>query len=481
MINIKTTIVSRFKVNKVFVIYLISFSVATSIVVSLWLRDLETIVGVFFFIVSTTFLFSYIWSTLYSGRIEYKRAIGLYYFLVFVSILLIMLFTLLYDRTFSRYFDYGTFLYSLASPVFLSGVVSGLVLGDRSYVFIVLNTAIVSFLFSYDMPFLSEAVMLTSIVAGETVLLRKGAQSLFNSIIAGSGALLFFVISLMLIERIDTYIALFAPFSSAITVLFSTYAMLPLIESLFGVVTQIKLLEYANISHPLLKELIDKAPGTYNHSMIVSFLAEAASYEVGADPVLAKVGALFHDIGKLKNPKYFIENSGSVSTHEKLSPAMSRLIIMSHVRDGVELAKKYALPKCIIDIVEQHHGTTLIRYFYEKAKRISKEEVPEEIYRYPGPKPRTKEAAIVMMADSIEAAVRSLNDPTPAKIKEVIRAIVNYLFSDGQFDECPLNLRELKTISDVFLKMLISFYHRRVSYPGVSDGGNGGSSSGSKN
>ncbi len=476
MTSIKTVLINKFKISKILFLYLILFTILVNLLVILLNRSFSGVFGYFFFIFFSTFIFSLIWNSVYSGRLEPDRAIGLYYFLVFASFIFIVLFYHLYDEIFSKYFDYGTYSYFMASPIFLPGVISALVLGDRSYALVVFNTAIISSVLFSDIPFASEAIVFTSIVAGETMVLRKGAQSILNGIFAGSLSSFLFIVSLILMGKFKDYVVLFAPFASAIGVLFSVYGLVPLLESIFKVVTDIKLLEYANISHPLLKELMDKAPGTYNHSMLVSFLAEAAAYEVGANPILAKVGAMFHDVGKLKNPKYFIENTGSVSTHEKLSPAMSRLIIMSHVRDGVELAKKYGLPKCVIDIIEQHHGTTLIRYFYEKAKRVSKEEVSEEIYRYPGSKPRTKESAIVMLADSIEAAVRSLGEPTPSKIKETIRGIVNHLFSDGQFEECPLNLRELKIISDVFLRMLISFYHKRISYPGGSNGNNSGNS-----
>jgi len=256
-----------------------------------------------------------------------------------------------------------------------------------------------------------------------------------------------------------------SPFFATISTLIGAFITLPVIERLFDIVTDLKLLELASLDHPLLKQLLDKAPGTYNHSMLVGILAEAAAKEIGANPILSKVGGYFHDIGKLKNPKYFIENTMGVSMHEKLSPSMSRLIIISHVKDGVELAKEYKLPKCVIDIIEQHHGTTLISYFYHKARKSSKEEVVEDIYRYPGPKPKSKEAAIVMIADGAEAAVRSLEDVSPSKIKSTVSSIINRLLEDGQFDECNITLKEVKQAADVVTKMLISIYHKRISYP----------------
>ena len=196
------------------------------------------------------------------------------------------------------------------------------------------------------------------------------------------------------------------------------YAFLPVTELLFGIVTDIGLLKLANLDHPLLQQLLEKAPGTYNHSIHVANLAEAAARAVNANPHLARVGGYYHDIGKIKNPVYFIENTEGKSKHEGLSPSMSRLIILSHVKEGIELARKYRLPMVMQDIIEQHHGTTLIRFFYKKAmEQMDEDEVTEETFRYPGPIPQFKEAAIVMMADSVEAASKTLDDPSPSRIK----------------------------------------------------------------
>jgi len=253
---------------------------------------------------------------------------------------------------------------------------------------------------------------------------------------------------------------------SALLSLFLVLAAIPLTELIFGVVTDIKLLSFINLDHPLMRELLEKAPGTYNHSVDVATLAEAATRAVDANPVLAKAGAYYHDIGKLKNPEYFIENMEGVSRHDKLAPSMSRLVLISHVKDGVELAWEYKLPKAIRDIIQQHHGTSLIYYFYRKAKEGSKNgDVEEEDYRYPGPKPRTKEAAIVMMADSVEAAARSLEEPSPSRIRNLVREIVTSIFLDGQLEECELTLRDIYRIMDVFSRILTAIYHKRVEYP----------------
>jgi cyclic-di-AMP phosphodiesterase PgpH len=248
-------------------------------------------------------------------------------------------------------------------------------------------------------------------------------------------------------------------------------AVLPLLESIFKCTTDIKLLELASLNHPLLRQLIMHAPGTYHHSMLVGTLAEAAAEAIGANPLLARVGSYYHDIGKMLTPEYFVENqAGRGNKHDRLSPSMSALIIMAHVKDGIKLAKEYKLPQRIIDMIPQHHGTNLITYFYNKAKELedpSVQQIHEGDYRYPGPKPQTREAAIVMLADKVEAASRVLTEPTPQRITGLVQRIVSNIFMDGQLDECDLTLRDLQKISDAFVRTLIAIYHHRVEYPAV--------------
>ena len=250
--------------------------------------------------------------------------------------------------------------------------------------------------------------------------------------------------------------------------------IIPLIEMSFGFTTDIKLLELANLDQPLLRELMVQAPGTYHHSVIVSNMVEATAKSIHANPLLAKVSAYYHDIGKMRKPLYFIENQRvGENRHEKLAPSMSSLVLISHVKDGVELAKKYKLGKEIIDIIQQHHGTSLISYFYQKAKeQIAKKggkatEIKEENFRYPGQKPQTKEAGLVMLADMVEAASRSLVDPNPARIQGIVQKIINKVFSDGQLDECELTLKDLHEIAKSFNKTLSGIFHQRVEYPEV--------------
>ncbi len=261
--------------------------------------------------------------------------------------------------------------------------------------------------------------------------------------------------------------------------------VLPLVEMSFGFTTDIKLLELANLDQPLLRNLMIQAPGTYHHSVITSNMVEATAKDIQANPLLAKVSAYYHDIGKVKKPLYFIENQiRGENRHEKLAPSMSSLILISHAKDGVELAKEHKLGREIIDIIQQHHGTSLISYFYQKAQeRMGNKggksiEVKDEDFRYPGPKPQTKEAGLVMLADMVEAASRSLIDPTPSRIQGTVQKIINKVFSDGQLDECELTLKDLHKIAKSFNKTLSGIFHHRVEYPAIitktaKKGGNG--------
>ncbi|RMD60269.1 MAG: HDIG domain-containing protein [Nitrospirae bacterium] len=248
---------------------------------------------------------------------------------------------------------------------------------------------------------------------------------------------------------------------------------LPLLEYLFGLTTNISLLEWLDLNQPLMKSLLVNAPGTYHHSIITANLAEAAAEAVGVNPLEARVGAYYHDIGKMKMPEYFIENqNGIYNRHDRLTPTMSSLILIAHVKEGVELAKKHKLPKIIRDIIQQHHGTSLIKYFYQKAKDMTGSSenniISEENFRYPGPKPQTKAAAIVMLADNVEAAARVLDNPTPARISTLVDTIVNNIFLDGQLDECDLTLKDIHNIKKKFAYILTGLHHRRVDYPGVN-------------
>ena len=246
--------------------------------------------------------------------------------------------------------------------------------------------------------------------------------------------------------------------------------LLPFVERSFGVLTDLSLLEVGDVAHPLLQELVRRAPGTYNHSINVASLAEAAAEAIGGRGLLVRVGAYFHDIGKMLKPAYFVENQGPENRHESLVPAMSTLIIVAHVKEGVELARQYNLPQPIIDLIAEHHGTTLVEYFYRRAAERSQsdpngEGVDEQTYRYPGPKPSTRESAVMMLADAAESASRTLSEPTPARIASLVHELAQKRLNDGQFDECGLTLEELKTVERSLVKSLTAVYHGRVKYP----------------
>ena len=255
-------------------------------------------------------------------------------------------------------------------------------------------------------------------------------------------------------------------------------AMLPTIERVFDITTGMTLIELRDPRHPLLRQLQQRAPGTYNHSLNVAAIAEAAADSIGADPLLTYVGALYHDVGKMNKPEYFVENlAGGPSRHEKLSPAMSLLVIVGHVKDGLELAREFGLPRPILHFIEAHHGTTLVEYFYDRARRRAEEQAqfddrppPEEVeYRYPGPKPRTRECAILMLADAVESATRTLAEPTPGRIEALVYALANKRLLDGQFDDCDLTLRQLSTIVGSISRSVAAIYHGRVAYPSADE------------
>ncbi len=272
--------------------------------------------------------------------------------------------------------------------------------------------------------------------------------------------------------NVESVIACCSAFIGGVLVGVIATGLMPLIEMSFGYTTDIKLMELANLDQPLLRELMVQAPGTYHHSVIVSNMVEASARAIGANPLLAKVAAYYHDIGKIKKPLYFIENQvGKANRHEKLAPSMSALILIAHVKDGVELARQAKLGREIRSIIEQHHGTSLISFFYEKAKERSEKKgdrslhVKEEDFRYRGPRPQTKEAGLVMLADVIEAASKTLVDPTSARIQGMVQKIMNKVFSDGQLDECELTLKDLHAIAKSFNKTLSGIFHHRVEYP----------------
>ena len=243
-----------------------------------------------------------------------------------------------------------------------------------------------------------------------------------------------------------------------------TMGLLPFFESMFGILSTMRLIELSNPNHPLLKKILTETPGTYHHSVMVANLAETACEAIGADGLLARVGSYYHDVGKTRRPAFFIENQMGINPHDTLQPESSADIIIAHTTDGAELLRKHKMPQEIIDIALQHHGTSLLKYFFHKAKEEAVQ-VKEGDFRYPGPKPQTREAAVISIADSVEAAVRSMKEPNAEKIQKLIQAIIQDRVQDDQFDECDISLKELKIIEDVLLETLNGIFHSRIEYP----------------
>jgi hypothetical protein len=240
-------------------------------------------------------------------------------------------------------------------------------------------------------------------------------------------------------------------------------------EWTFGYTTEMRLMELASLDHPLLRQLMLRAPGTYHHSIVTGSLVQAAAEAIGARALLATVAAYYHDVGKTTKPAYFIENKGDDrNRHDKLAPSMSSLILISHLKDGVELAQRHRLGADIVDIIQQHHGTGLIQFFYDKARqqeRVEAGAVNEQDYRYPGPNPQSREAALVLLADAVEAASRTIPDPRPARIRGMVQKIIGRVFADGQLDECDLTLKDLHLIASSFSRILAGIHHQRIDYP----------------
>jgi putative nucleotidyltransferase with HDIG domain len=316
--------------------------------------------------------------------------------------------------------------------------------------------------------------LITTLVASYSIMnLRSRSDYLRAGVRIGMIAVVFSLAGFVISNKQDSFnlmvSILCSIFGGYITVFFAA-GLTPFLEYLGGYVTNLRLMEMSMLDNPLLKNLSIQAPGTWNHSMVVGMMVEAAADAADANPVLARVGAYFHDIGKVNKPLYFVENQfGGENKHDKLSPSMSALIIKSHVKDGIEMAREHKVPQAIIDLIEQHHGTSMIDYFYERAVEDAKEagdetEVDESIFTYPGPKPQSTEAGILMLADVIEASSRSLPDFTPDRIQMHVQKTINRVFASGQLDECDLNLQSLHAIAKSFIRVLNSIYHQRIAY-----------------
>jgi cyclic-di-AMP phosphodiesterase PgpH len=367
--------------------------------------------------------------------------------------------------------DYGSLLF-YAFPLFLFGIVMRVVLFSEAVLVFSTILAVAATLtvengigiFAYTFLGNLVASYFSGQVEKRTTMLGAG----FFAAVAMSVVMFFFHVLLGYpigdVPLKITLILLGGVASSLVTA-----GLLPVIEHIFDYSTNFKLLELANLEHPLLEQLMVHAPGTYHHSIVVGNLSKAAAESIGAHPILTRVAAYYHDIGKLKMPHYFIENRRDFDdAHRNLTPSMSSLIIHSHVKEGVELAEKYRLGKRICEIIQQHHGTSLISFFYQRARSLEDPDLSltnEKDFRYTGPKPQTKEAGIVMLADAVEAASRTLDDPTPKRIETHVQNIIEQIFLDGQLDECELTLKDLHAIQKSFIAILIGIFHQRIEYP----------------
>jgi putative nucleotidyltransferase with HDIG domain len=372
-------------------------------------------------------------------------------------------------------------------PLLLFGMMMAIAY-DKELALLLATTVALIVAFSLEQG-LPEFVILTSGVAAAVLLLgriRSRTKLIYVSLLTGVVVMLT-VIGVgtlagqaygagVMPETNDTFLnrlllgsLWFGFFSLVAGVLMS--GLLPFIERMFEVQTDISLLELGDAAHPLLQELVRRAPGTYNHSINVASIGEAAAEAIGCNGLLVRVGAYFHDIGKMLKPQYFVENQGSEGNrHESLAPAMSTLVIIAHVKDGIDLARQHRLPETIVDFIAQHHGTTLVEYFYRRAaKQLENDpdasELDESHFRYPGPKPQSKETAVLMLADVVESASRALIDPAPARIESLVHDLALKRLLDGQFDECGLTLQELHLIEESLVKSVTAVYHGRVKYP----------------
>ncbi|MCL6605733.1 MAG: HDIG domain-containing protein [Paenibacillus sp.] len=337
---------------------------------------------------------------------------------------------------------------------------------------IILNVqqnTIFDFTFGFFVLIVSYVAIFATHRAGQRSTLLKGGimVSLF-------GTLTVFMLSLLnggVWKEIDTLYALGFSFAGGLITAVLVIGIMPFFETTFGILSALKLVELSNPNHPLLRKLLTETPGTYHHSVMVGNLSEAAAEAIGADGLLCRVGSYYHDIGKTKRPFYFIENQNAMENpHDSIEPKLSKSIIVAHARDGVEMLKEYKLPKPIRDIAEQHHGTTFLHYFYHKALRLADDkgcepDFTEDDFRYPGPKAQSKESAVVGIADSVEAAVRSLRKPTVSQIETMIEKIIKSRLDDHQFDECDLTIKELDTISRTLKETVMGIFHSRIEYP----------------
>jgi len=320
--------------------------------------------------------------------------------------------------------------------------------------------------FNFSLSLMTVVVGTVACFASRRVRQRSHFIKIMFSISVAYAAFILLVENMKMTSNPELFTEMGYGVVNGIVAAFLTIGVLPLFESVFGITTDITLLELSDLNHPLLKRLALEAPGTFQHSLNVGNLSEAGAKAIGGNSLLARVGTYYHDIGKMDIPEYFVENQLSVkSKHESLTPSMSAIILAAHVKKGRVLGEEAGLPDDVLNFIEEHHGTMLMSYFYDKALKQGNDSSSRDKFRYPGPKPQTRETAISMLADAVEAASRTLDQPTPAHIDNLIQRIFNDRFQSGELDECPLTLRDLAKIKEAFAQILIAAFHRRVVYP----------------
>ncbi|WP_257461178.1 HD family phosphohydrolase [Archangium lipolyticum] len=409
-------------------------------------------------------------------RFRPTRKDGLLLGLLLVTMLgLLQIWVSIADAVQDRYTALPLEAFYYAFPVAAGAMLVRFVLSEELALFFALVMACLAGVMLGNSLSFGIYALVGALVAADRITKAKDRVGIFKAGLSTGAVNLLAVFCLFMAEgkglNSDTALtAVFAFAGTSLAVPVVVLALTPLIESVFGYASDLKLLELANLNHPALKELIVQAPGTYHHSIIIGTLVENAAEAIGANPLLARSCAYYHDIGKGRNPLYFGENQKGDNKHDSLAPAMSAVIIKRHVTEGLEMARQYRLPKLVADAIPQHHGTRLVGYFFHKAmkEQEGKEGAPpldESIYRYPGPKPQFREAALVMIADAVEASTRSLPEPTTPRLHSQVQKMINLIFSEGQLDECDLTLRDLNLIAQSFLHTLEGIYHARPEYP----------------
>ena len=439
-------------------------------------NNIPSLIGLFFVVVillSLSYIFPYRYIKKFRLSLDFKNI--LFIITILITSILIIKAGIIFANALTLYFPFinRNDIYYLIPFAFGPMLIRIVLNSEVSVVYIALFSILTSIIFKNSIFFMIYTFGGSLIASYEVFDFSSWGRIVKAGVITGvlnvCIVIAFALMRLNLINIQNIYSIVFAFLSGVISSIM-VIGLIPLLERIFGYTTDFKLLELSNTNHPLLKQLSIAAPGTYQHSIMVATLAESAAFAIGANPLLTRVASLYHDIGKIIKPNYYIENiSNRENPHDKLAPTMSSLIIASHVKEGQELSKKYRLGTRVENIISEHHGTSMIGAFYEKASKENKDEgLSKDTFRYNGKKPQTKEAGIIMLADSVEAISRTMVNISPSRLELMVRKTVNRIYSDGQLDECELTLKDLHIIGDAFVKVLNSVFHQRIPYMGRS-------------